>query len=99
MDVVDLNGELKNLRKPEAEYEYASTILSPGSVYILVNVQYLEVTVLLRNSELLTSKFITRVANSGDSKKLKETKTKNVKNLKSKKKTQSSSHRSILASN
>jgi hypothetical protein len=70
IDLVDTLGECKNLRKPTHKNEYASTILSPKSVYILVDVnettapnELPTITAILTNSELLTSKFLAKLAN------------------------------------
>lgn len=76
LDVVDVNGELKNIRKPEVQNEYASEILRPGKVYILVDVEqgvpevegFPKVKLLLKNSDLLTPKLNARIANASDPK-------------------------------
>ncbi len=104
LDVVDVNGELKNIRKEEVQNDYASDILKPGKIYILVDVEqgvpeidgFPKVTVLLKNSELLTAKFITRVANANDLKTKTAGGKKNI--IKSKKKTPNSSRKSSLTS-
>ena len=58
LDLADINGELMNLRSNEIRNSYASKILAPRSIYILVEVKETVVTPILRNSELLTPFFL-----------------------------------------
>lgn len=72
IDLVDLNADLKNLRREAIKHEYGSTILTNRSTYILVDVventditlsDFPQVTALLDDSELMTPKFSARLAN------------------------------------
>ena len=58
LDLADINGELMNLRSNEKRNSYASKILTPRSIYILVQVKENIVTPILRNSDLLTPLFL-----------------------------------------
>ena len=69
LDLVDINGDIKNLRHKEVKNELASKIISANSVFILVSVtesdmaEFPEVTPLITESDLLTPKFLARIAN------------------------------------
>ena len=67
IDLVDVNGDLKNLRNHRVKNEYASSLLTSRAVYILVEIkdggdtEFPIVTPLLRNSDLLTPKLLTKL--------------------------------------
>ncbi len=69
LDLVDINGDIKNLRHKEFKNELASKILMPKNVFILVSVtqsnlaEFPEVTPLVTDSDVLTPKFLARIAN------------------------------------
>ena len=66
IDLVDINGDLKNLRNHRVKNEYASSLLTARAVYILVEIkdgdtEFPIVTPLLKNSDLLTPKLLTKL--------------------------------------
>lgn len=69
LDLVDINGDIKNLRHKEVKNEFASKILNAKSVFILVSVtesdlaDFPDVVPLVTDSDVLTPKFLARIAN------------------------------------